>query len=380
MIIPDEVVQEVLIHAQLATGHYYRFKNTLEAVDASVIEQTANNVFVKDYCLYKLSIPNDHHKSTIKQFMYNRYLSDDDPLTFIKQVIRDELRIEPGGDLVIDIDLKEHEDGLAERIYQKDKDEWREEKEKRSIATADAKLYLAVLTLNKDITSNLSGMLRANAYLVTHTTKSIKSASEMGISRNFVTRPELIINLLSEIGEFESSSKDFISLFDNPFLAYIVEDKWQLIRNLSETGLDLHDKSITRLEKDLGEVYHKYITNDAQEDNIETDTRFNNVTLFSPEKFIEFADAVNSKNYRFMPEAQGLINKFKELNEQKESAERKQESAEQLLAQKARGYKAYLEKTHETKNRPSPENVSKMIKQKRKKGEKKKKHGKKNRH
>ena len=95
LIIPEDVVIEVLKHAQCAERNYRHFAKMLNAVKREAIELKANNVFVKDYCLYDLETK---HHQTIKQYMNNNFLSDDEPLDFMKQVIHDQLRIEPGND------------------------------------------------------------------------------------------------------------------------------------------------------------------------------------------------------------------------------------------------------------------------------------------
>lgn len=349
LIIPEDVVIEVLKHAQCADNNYRHFARMLKAIKREAIEQKANNVFVKDFCLHDLEAK---HHQTIKQYLYNNYLSDEDPLDFIKDVIRTKLRIEPGNDDNLEVaqEYQEHLEGLTKKIFLKtrfkDTDKWRTDEEVEALSRTDAQLYLSVLSLNNNIKDSSTGeLLRANAYLVTGTTKSIKSAQEMGIHRNFVTRPELLINLMAEIGEFDGQKQGFINLFENPFLAHALDSNWEMIRNLSEVGLNMHDKSITRLKKDLGVVYHKYLTKDADIEVIDTTPNFDVVRIRSAKDFFAFAEEVNKLDYQLIPEMQEMVDEYKEETKKRMTAEEKQKIAEKLLAQKARGYQVYLQKT-----------------------------------
>ncbi len=347
LIIPEDVVIEVLTHALCAENNYKHFAKMLNAINRETIELKANNVFVKDFCLYKLDTK---HCQTIKQYMTNNFLSDEDPLDFMKQLIRDQLRIESGNDdkLEVSQEYQVYMEELTKKLFQRtryaDRDKWRTDEEIEALSRTDAKLYLSVLSLNKKIRDSDTGeLLRANAYLVTGTTKSIKSAQELGIHRNFVTRPELLINLMVEIGEFDDQKQGFVDLFDNPFLAHVLDTNWEMIRNLSEVGLNMHDKNITRLKKDLGVVYHKYLTKDADVEIIDTTPNFDVVKIRKAKDFFAFAEEVNKLDYQLIPELQEMVDEYKDETNKRMTAEEKQRIAEKLLAKKALGYQAYLQ-------------------------------------
>lgn len=348
LIIPEEVAIEIVKHAQCAESNYRRFCHMLKSVSRDVIETKANNVFVKDFCLQDIGAK---HHQTLKQYMQNNYLSDENPLDFLKQLIKDKLRIEVRSDdeMKIDDDYLQYQEDLTTKIYLKtrfsDKDKWRSDDETRAISETDAKLYLSILSLNKDVKVNAQeGMLRAKAYLVTFTTKSIKCAQEMKIHRNFVTRPELLINLMTEIGDYDDSKNGFVNLFDNPFLAYILDENWDLVKNFSELGLNMHHKNITKLKEDLGKVYHKYITKDADKEGIKVTPDFELSRLRTAKDFFAMADEVNKLNYEFLPEIQTMVNEYRDETSKRMTAEEKQRIAEELLAKKAHGYQVYLQK------------------------------------
>ena len=167
LIIPEDVVIEVLKHAQCAENNYRHFARMLKAIKREAIEQKANNVFVKDFCLH--DIETKHHQ-TIKQYLYNNYLSDEDSLDFIKDMIRTKLRIEPGNDEKLEIaqEYQEYLEEMTKKIIfktrSKDTDKWRTDEEVETLSRTDARLYLSVLSLNKNIKDSGAGeLLRANA-------------------------------------------------------------------------------------------------------------------------------------------------------------------------------------------------------------------------
>ncbi|MGN1178400.1 MAG: hypothetical protein ACI4SI_05085, partial [Candidatus Ornithospirochaeta sp.] len=354
LIIPEEVVIEVLNHALCAENYYNRFKTTLKSIDIEIIEEKANNIFVKDFCIQdRMAKPGQ----TFKQYMQNNFLSDDNQLQFMKDFIEDKLKVKPCLDdgLVIDEAYQPYKEDLTKKIFERtkqtDNEKWRSDDEVQRISETDAKLYLSTLSLNKDINDKgRQGMLRANVYLVTFTTKSIKSAQEMNIRRNFVTRPELLINLLSEIGEFNWDAKGFVNLFDNPFLAHIIDSNWDMIKNLSVLGLNMHHKNITMLKRDLGEVYHRYMTENADNETINTSSDFESVRL-TPKHFFEMAEEVNRLGYELMPEPQSLVNEYRQKTEQLKEAEQTNQNYKRLLDKKASGYRIYNEKREMGKRR-----------------------------
>ena len=348
LVIPNEVVDEVLKHALCAESNYHRFKNQLNSVDEDVIDQKANNVFVKDYCMNCLH--NSYTKS-LHSYLYENYLSEAGQLDFIKEFISDELHIKSGldYDIPVDNDYLYVKEQLIEKIYEKtrnsDKDRWRNDSETHSIAEVDAKLMLNALALNKDIQpSSDQELLYANTYLVTFTTKGIKSAKELKIYRKVVTRPEILISLLSEIGIFDDRHDGMFNLFENPFLAQIMSEHWEVVSALSETGVDLRGHSVTVLSRELGTIVHNYLTKKSDIENLDTvdSDRFEAITAV--DKFLQFAKEIKKKNYRFMPDAEILIDKYKEQKSDIENANAKAAKTQAILDKKSHGYDEYLRK------------------------------------
>ncbi len=308
LIIPDEVVTEVLYHAESAEKNYRNNQVLYDSLDRTAIEGTVPNIFVKEYCLLKLK--KNYHR-TIKEFMRN-YLEEGEERRFIIDVIQEKLKLKAGmaEGLNIDLQIQDKFESLKAEIYRLSRiNSIKEEEVDERLAATDARLYMAVLSMNKDIPDNISTkeMLYADSYLVTYTEKGIKAAKNLRIYRNFVTRPALLINLLSDMGIFEEGAMDFVNLFDNPFLAHVIDENWTMIKTLSRTGVDMRYNSITRLKKDLEQVVHRYITNDAEKEHISTSRDFSKLYFEEISDYRQYAKDLKSIGYDLMPEAKKIV-------------------------------------------------------------------------
>lgn len=79
-------------------------------------------------------------------------------------------------------------------------------------------------------------LLFGKAYLITNSTRSIRCAKKNNILSKVIAKPSILIALISEIGMFDVSNKSIINLLDNPFLAEIVEENWDGMKLLMESG------------------------------------------------------------------------------------------------------------------------------------------------
>ena len=115
LIIPDEVVTEVLYHAESAEKNYRNNQVLYDSLDRTSIEGTIPNIFVKEYCLLKLK--KNYHR-TIKEFMRN-YLEEGEERRFIIDVIQEKLKLKAGmtEGLNIDLQIQDKFESLKARIY-----------------------------------------------------------------------------------------------------------------------------------------------------------------------------------------------------------------------------------------------------------------------
>ena len=346
IVIPQEVVQEVVRHAQCVEANNKWFANTFEVLDEDKVEREATNVFVKDYYMRKFKTKKN---DTLRKFMRDNYYDESMPYQFMKEVIENELKCKVfEAPIEILKELEKYKEELTEKIkkeiQQSFKNKWRDDKETESLAKTDAMLYLYTMSANKEARKDENDdILNGMAYIITYTTKSIRCAKAMNIHQDIVTRPELLINILKRIGAYEEKGKTGLELFDNPFLTYIMRQNWQTVKKLADFGVDLHGKSITRLEYDLEEVLHEMITEDAENEEIISYEVLRSGQSKDVNQFFKLYDDLRAKNYSLVPMLQQMAEQYKENEKSKNQAVADKEKMEALLAKKASGYQWYNE-------------------------------------
>lgn len=165
----------------------------------------------------------------------------------------------------------------------------------------------------------------------------------MKIHQDIVTRPEILINILQRIGEFNDRGEFGLELLDNPFLSYIMRQNWPTVKKLADFGVDLHGKSITRLEYDLDEVLHEMMTGESENEEISSYEVLRNGKNKEVTHFFKLYDKILAKNYSVIPMLQQMAEQYKENEQSKNQAVADKEKLEAMLAKKARGYQWYNE-------------------------------------
>jgi predicted nucleic acid-binding protein len=346
LIVPDEVVSEVVKHVQNAEGNYVYFKNTYNATDNKDIEEYATNVFVKDYYLSK-----EKYKYNIHRYLENHYYDRDAPRPLIEDIIKKELHLplELKDNLQVSDELEQKRAELEKKITESTrlspKSKHRDEEEIASISETDAKLFLYVLSQNQHLGEIRNGdILTGTTYLITYTAKSIRCAREMGLDCHFVTRPEILINILYEIGLLDDAKDEYFNLFDNPFLAHIINENWETIKKASNLGIDLHNKGLSKLDRELGEEMNKYILQKAEYDKIPDTDRTSEVRLKIANDYRYFLKEVQRKHYKLMPEVQAMADSIDHTEQELAEERRLKEEAQRKYAQKEYRQKHYEEK------------------------------------
>lgn len=352
--ITDDVVQEVVTHAEFAKRNFNYFKNTFEATDESVIYEQLKNVFVIDYYISILKKDNEFSNKSFSSYMSNIYDSDDS-YNFMLEVMENRL---PKGVVIGDDELKKQvgidvveRDTLAKSIYEETiktyKAAYRSDEENWQIAKTDAELYLIARGLNKNLPVNKNKILMdGKAYLITNSTRSIRCAKSNGIFSTVVSKPSVLVALLSEIGWFDTSDKSIIDLLGNPFLAEITNQSWNDIKVLIDFGVDLRGKELPRLKRELKHVIHDLIT--QEDDDLErvNDNSFDEeMTIPKMEdidQFVQFAKVIHSKGYKMIPAAEAMIEKYKQLKADKEGQEMINERLEEELNKVGKGKQNYI--------------------------------------
>ena len=347
IVIPEEVLEEVVRHSQHVENNNNWFSNAFEVLNEEIVEREATNVFVKDYYMWKFKTKRN---GSIRKFMRDNFYDESKPFQFLKDVIENELKQKVFNEpLVIPKDLEKYKVELTEKIKKEIqlsfKNKWRDDEETESLAKTDATLYLYTMSENSEARRDSNNeILSATAYIITNTTKSIRCAKAMKIHQDIVTRPEILINILQRIGEFDDKGKMGLELFDNPFLTYIMRQNWQTVKRLADFGVDLHGKCITRLVYDLEEVLHDMMTEEAENEEITSYEMLRSDRPKEIKQFFKIYDKLRAKNYTVIPMLQKMAEQYKKNENALDQAVEDKEEIEGMLAKKARGYEAYLQK------------------------------------
>lgn len=364
--IPDSVVREVIIHAEYSQRNYNYFKNTFEAMDESIVYEKVQNVFVIDYFVSQLKGKADFSENSFSSYIQNIY-EPSDPYNYMLEVMHSVL----SKDIVIgdtslcnkaNIELGELET-LTQAIYAETiktyKAGYRSEEENMQIAKTDAELYLIARNLNKDQPADNNNMLLfGKAYLITNSTRSIRCAKKNNILSKVIAKPNILIALISEIGMFDVSNKSIINLLDNPFLAEIVEENWDGMKLLMESGVDLRGKSLPRLKRDLKHVIHALMTADVNLDDRDEEN-MDIPQMEDLEQYVHYANILHSQGYRLIPAAEKLIGTFEKMRADAESQQEVNERIQEEIEKIGKRKQGYLRRIGKIDSRKSKKLIKK---------------------
>lgn len=352
--ITDSVVREVVTHAEFAKRNYNYFRNTFEATDEAVVYEELKNVFVIDYFVSMLRNNSDYSDKSFSSYMSNVY-DPDDSYNFMLEVMETRL---PKGVVIgdkeliekVSIDVVEREN-LTKSIYDETiktyKAAYRSDEENWQIAKTDAELYLIARCLNRDQPVRNKELLYGSAYLITNSTRSIRCAKSNGIFSAVVSKPSVLVALLSEIGWFDASDKSIIDLLGNPFLAEITNQNWEDLKALVELGVDLRGIELPKLKRDLKKVLHALITKDDVDSSSivgdgEVAEEQEYPKMEEMEEFVQLAGKIHEKGYKMVPAAEKMIEIYERLKSEKETQERLNERFEEELKKVGQGKQNYI--------------------------------------
>lgn len=320
VVVNEDVIYEVIKHAEYAERNYTYFKNTFDVIDDTIIDEKIANVFVKGfYIASKNKVLNED--TTFKKYLSN-YYEQSSPYDFMCEVIKLNVNKSITFRRLEEIDsstlsneqFKKLSDAIYNETINTPKASYRTEFENREIADTDAKQFLTAMHLNKiDESKTAPTILPGDFYLVTSSTRTVKCAFKIGIRQNITVNPSALLNIFEQVGLFTVSSKEIVNLFDNPFLIEVVNHNWNNIKKLVDAGVDLKDKNIIRLNSDLKEAIHNHLTNDVTKEIADLETDVVDNSSLELDDYVMFAKIVKEKGYHFTPEIEVLMEKFKGL-------------------------------------------------------------------
>ncbi len=343
VIIPDEIVREVAIHAASAEGNYKYFKSAFSTIDEEIVEEEMNNIFVKDYYLKVM-------RKMINGLSFNSYIDnyydENDKERFMLEVINNRLKgVKIGGDFsshnIISGTIKyDFIESINEELKKTPKAKHRTPEDNYELSRVDADLYLYVLEQNNDVPSDKQGnLLWGNYYLLTNSTRSARCAKKFNIYKNIVTNPTLIYGLIDEIGIFGNSKKnDVLDLFANPFLAHVVNENWKDMKAFADRGVYMKGREVPRLRRDFQGIIHTRLTEiEKLEDHNEEMPEKSMVT------YVAFAKEIEKRGYKLVPSVQKQVDAFREKQDRIEEMEAQLDAINSAMVNKNKRQKRFLE-------------------------------------
>ncbi|GAJ03088.1 unnamed protein product, partial [marine sediment metagenome] len=147
-------------------------------------------------------------------------------------------------------------------------------------------------------------------YLITSSSKYIRATKKIGIRDVVTARPQTLVALLDVIGGIKIEPKDFIRLFENPLLINAVQQAWDDVEALLDSGIDLQDKSLPRLRWDLDQELHLKISALAEAE-LRAETAEEAAMVTADNEFTELLKSVSARGYKSIPELEVFLTALK---------------------------------------------------------------------
>jgi hypothetical protein len=190
------------------------------------------------------------------------------------------------------------------------KAKWRSSEENLDISRNDARMYLTAYNLNHINEPSETTILPHNYYLLTNSTRAARCGLKEGLKTSVSVKPEILISLFEQLGSFEINSKEFLNIFENPYLAEITSDCWDNIKLLIDSGVDLIGKNPVRLKYDLNDIIHEFLTTNDSDSIEDMEQNENEIKDFN-----QFVEKVKSKGYKFSTNIEAFLSEHETLKD-----------------------------------------------------------------
>ena len=304
VIIPHQIMKEVVKHIESSIKCYYYFKDIFDNIDDVITETMIPNVFVEDYFKQK-------EKYASFQIYYENIYDPENPIELVKFLLKDlfnnkikyndpllEKReytfIEPQ---IID----EFIENIFEETQQTVKGKRRSLEDNRIIAETDAYIYLSISQIleqqkQRNTEKSFNKYLPNLYYFLTSSTRADKCARKMNIKHDVVTNPNILISILSIIGVSNKPMKNYIDLFENPFLAIVANENWSCMKHLVDFGLSLKGANPYTLKRRLNQAINNWLTKQDTESMEEVIDKAKEIGISPKEKALTLYKEMKQDN------------------------------------------------------------------------------------
>jgi hypothetical protein len=305
VVVPEASFREALTHAMISPRTYDYFGLSLHALPPDSVEMQVHNVFVKGY--YHARRSNLVRAETSFQAYLANYFDAEASETYFRDVLRDSLgdgvEVVPVSSLLADEFPNERYEQLLTALHdihqRSRKAQFRDAATIRTLAESDARLYAVAEDVNRTGGSPSSSILGRRCYIVTSSAKFLRATRAVGSRDELTTRPQSLAGLLALVGATEMEAEDYVRLFENPLLLASVDASWNDVRALAQSGVDLSDKSLPRLRRDLDSQLHQRLAASIADLDKEPDV---SVTTLGA-----MLTTAQDMGYRLMPPARAVL-------------------------------------------------------------------------
>ena len=216
---------------------------------------------------------------------------------------------------------------LLELLNMGKKSQYRTMSQTKELADADARLFLTALYLNGNGKDSSDHILGGQCYLITNSSLYLRSAKRIGLLDVVTTHPKQLMSLLDLVSGIKITASEFASLFENPLLIYAVSQTWEDVETLLDSGIDLLDKSLSRLKWDIDqELHHRIVALKAADKKAES-TGEKSAAAAGDSEYTKLMELAGSRGYKAIPAIDSLI---RDLVKVQRDSKAKAEALEQL--------------------------------------------------
>lgn len=272
IIVTNEIFKEAEGHAKEALNLASQIgEKQLRDYDELLLYGTKSNVFIKDY-VHQVKNDPDKKDMTFDVYLGNIFNSRSPKVmkTRLAEVIGEDnvkltLDMQP-----LEGEVEEKLNALIlERTATSPKGQERTDSFNEKVARNDTKLFLTLVNYNHVGSPDEDGLLPYKYYLLTHSTRTILSAKELGIYEDIICKPQALTVVLNELGDISDDEVNFINLFENPFLVHVADQIWERIKPLIESGAPIYHADIQQLKAKVDLRFDGMLTGDGKAFNID---------------------------------------------------------------------------------------------------------------
>lgn len=269
----------------------------LREYDEMLMRGSKSNVFIEDYVELVRNNPNKK-KMPFNVYIGNIFKNRNQHVmkARLAEVIGAENVKRKFEILPLDSDVEEKlKEVILEKTASSPKGQERSDRFNEKVARYDTKLYLTLVNYNRQGNPDDEGLLPYKYYLLTHSTRTIWSAKELGIyTEDIICKPQALTVVLNELGDIADNEISFINLFENPFLVYAADQIWERIQPLIDNGAPIYFADIQQLKVDVNMRFDDMLTGDGKGFDLEKLKEMDKSGLLFPSEILRIT-AENEK-------------------------------------------------------------------------------------